>query len=105
MAALLSLVGPVRSQPGCTATRVLHEMDEDEAVTIEAEWHTQPDLERHFRTPAFRTLLATMELASRCPDFEVDMVDGRRGFELVEAVLGDGQGDTAGRPRHAAPGT
>ncbi len=103
-AALLSLVGPVRSQPGCTATRVLQAIDEDGTVAFEAEWRTQPDLERHFATPAFRTLLATMELASRRPEFEVDVVDGRVGFELVEAVLGDRGPDPATRGPRAHAG-
>jgi len=86
-ATLLSLVGPVRAQTGCAATRVFSEMDEDRTLTFEAEWRTQSDLQQHFRTPAFRTLLAAMELASEPPVFEVDLLDRRLGFEFVEEVL------------------
>ena len=98
-AALVSLVGPVRAQPGCSATRVLNILDEDNAVTFEEEWRSQADLEQHFRTPAFRTLLATMELASRQPTFEVDLLDRRLGFEFVEGVLGVPEGEAVGGRR------
>jgi quinol monooxygenase YgiN len=98
-AALVSLVGPVRAQPGCLATRVLNVLDEDNAVTFEEEWRSQSDLEHHFRTPAFRTLLATMELASRQPTFEVDLLDRRFGFEFVEGVLGLPAGEAVGGHR------
>jgi quinol monooxygenase YgiN len=102
-AALVSLVGPVRAQPGCVATRVLNVLDEDNAVAFEEEWRSQSDLEQHFRTPAFRTLLATMELASRQPSFEVDLLDKRLGFEFVEGVLGATEGEAVGGRREIPP--
>lgn len=87
-ATLLSLVGPVRAQPGCTASRVLTEMDEDSALTFETEWRCRTEVDGHLHTPAFRSLLAAMELAREAPTFEVDELHRRSGFELVEEVLG-----------------
>jgi hypothetical protein len=46
------------------------------------------DFERHLRATAFRQILAVIELADRPPVVEIDDVTSRRGFELVEEILG-----------------
>ena len=86
-ATLQSLVGPVRSQPGCSSTRMLKELDEDIVLTFVAEWRERPDLERYLRSSAFRKILAVMDLASERPTVEIDELDQRWGFEFVERVL------------------
>jgi quinol monooxygenase YgiN len=86
-AALRSIVGPVRSEPGCRATRLLRNVDGGCALTWVEEWRSVSDFERHLQASAFRRLLAVMELASEKPEFEVDDVSSRRGFELVEELL------------------
>jgi hypothetical protein len=52
------------------------------------EWRTAEDFERHLRTTAFRQILAVIELAAGPPVVEIDDVASRRGFELVEEILG-----------------
>ena len=52
-----------------------------------------------YTNSTFRTLLATMELASRQPTFEVDLLDRRLGFEFVEGVLGVPEGEAVGGRR------
>jgi quinol monooxygenase YgiN len=89
-AVLQSLVGPIRAQPGCTSTRFLSELNEANALTFVEEWSARADLELHLRTPAFRKILAVMELASEQPIVEVDELGKRRGFDFVEEVLGSG---------------
>lgn len=86
--ALRSLVGPVRSEPGCHATRLLSNTGRDGALTWVEEWRGIEDFERHLRSAAFRRILAVIELASRPPKVEIDDVASRRGFELVEEILG-----------------
>jgi quinol monooxygenase YgiN len=93
--ALRSLLGPVRAQPGCSATRLLRDLDEETALTFVEEWRALPDLEGHLRSAAFRKLLAVMELASEAPEVEFDEVTSRSGLELVEAVLA-GSGESRG---------
>jgi len=85
---LRSLVGPVRSHPGCLATRLMRDIGDERILTWVEEWREPRDLERHLRSEAFRRLLAVMELASEPPTFEVDELHRRRGFELVEELLG-----------------
>jgi quinol monooxygenase YgiN len=85
---LRSLIGPVRAEPGCSATRLLMDVDGDGALTWVEEWRSAADFERHFRTATFRSILAVMELASVRPEVEIDEVASRRGFEFVEDNLG-----------------
>ena len=85
---LRSLLGPVRAEPGCSATRLLRDVDADGALTWVEEWRSTADFERHFRAPTFRSLLAVMDLAVARPEVEIDEVASRRGFDFVEENLG-----------------
>ena len=87
-AALRSLVGPVRSEKGCSATRLLRDTEDDGKLTWVEEWCNDMDFERHLRAPAFRQIVAVIELAAGPPVVEIDDVTSRRGFELVEEILG-----------------
>ena len=86
--ALRSLVGPVRSEPGCFATRLHRDTGEDLRLTWVEEWHSAEHFERHLRGSAFRQIIAVIEMAVRPPKVEIDDVTSRRGFELVEEILG-----------------
>ena len=87
---LRSLLGPVRAQPGCRLTRLLHDLDDDSVLEFVVEWLDLPDLEEHLHSPAFRRILAVMELACEKPQVEIDEIPHRWGMELVEQVLSVG---------------
>ena len=87
---LRSLVGPVRSESGCSATRLLMGTEDGYKLTWVEEWRGVEDFEQHLRGPAFRHILAVIELAAQPPVVEIDDVTSRRGFELVEEILGLG---------------
>ncbi len=87
-AALRSLVGPVRSEAGCSATRLLRDTEHGCGLTWVEEWRSVEGFEHHLRGEAFRRILAVIELAARRPVVEIDDVSSRRGFELVEEILG-----------------
>jgi len=87
-AVLRSLVGPVRAETGCNATRLLNSSSREGGLTWVEEWHCLEDFERHLRSAAFRQILAVIELAVSKPVVEIDEVASRRGFELVEEILG-----------------
>ena len=87
-ATLRSLVGPVRSEPGCAATRLLKDVDGSCTLTWVEEWRSVEDFELHLQAATFRRILAVMELAVVAPEVEIDDVASRRGFELVEEMLG-----------------
>jgi len=87
-AVLRSLVGPVRAETGCNATRLLRDTEDGCELTWVEEWRSVEDFERHLRETAFRRILAVIELAAAPPEVEIDDVTSRRGFELVEEILG-----------------
>lgn len=86
-AALRSLVGPVRSEPGCRSTRFMTEAGDRCQLIWTEEWRSIEDFKLHLRTEAFRRVLAVIELAAGPPVVEIDDVSSRRGFELVEEIL------------------
>ena len=89
-AVLRSLVGPVRSESGCSATRLLLDAGENCTLMWVEEWRSIEEFEQHLRGEAFRRILAVIELAAEQPLVEIDDVSSRRGFELVEEIL-DGE--------------
>ena len=86
-AVLRSLVGPVRAEGGCSATRLMKDTEDGCGLTWVEEWCGVEDFEQHLRATAFRQILAVIELAARPPVVEIDDVASRRGFELVEEIL------------------
>ena len=85
---LRSLLGPVRAEPGCSATRLLRDLNEALSVTFVEEWRDGESLQRHLRAATFRTILAVMDLAAAAPTVEIDEISSRRGFDMVEELLG-----------------
>jgi quinol monooxygenase YgiN len=90
VAVLRSLVGPVRSEPGCTETRLMHDAGSQCGMTWVEEWRSVDEFEQHLRTPAFRQILAVIDMAAGPPDVVIDDVASRRGFEMVEEILDSG---------------
>jgi quinol monooxygenase YgiN len=86
-AALRSLAGPVRSEPGCSATRVQRGTSQSCDLTWVSEWRSIEDFERHLRAPTFRQIVEVIEMADGPPEVEIDDVNSRWGFELIEDIL------------------
>jgi quinol monooxygenase YgiN len=84
---LRSLLGPIRAQPGCRATRLLRDLDDDGSLTFVEEWRERADLEEHLRSAAFRKVVAVLEQGSEAPEVEIDEIVSRSGVELVESIL------------------
>ncbi len=88
-AVLRSLVGPVRAEPGCGATRLLRDTEDGCELTWVEEWCSVEEFEHHLRSSAFRQIVAVIEMAARPPVVEIDEIASRRGFDLVEEILGN----------------
>jgi quinol monooxygenase YgiN len=91
---LRTLVGPVRSQPGCTHTLLMLDVQDEAVITWVSRWQDRSSLERHLRSTHFRRILAVMELAAERPEVEFDCGGELLGFDLVHEVIGG-----ADRPR------
>ena len=88
-AVLRALLGPVRAEEGCQATGLLRDAERKYGLTWVEEWNGLNEFKRHLGGSAFRRIVAVMELAVVKPEFEVDEVSSRRGFDLVEELLGE----------------
>jgi len=86
--ALRSLAGPVRSERGCVATRIQRTSDCGCEINWVEEWQSIEAFEQHLKNDSFRKILAVIEMAAVRPTVEIDDVSWRRGFELVEEILG-----------------
>jgi quinol monooxygenase YgiN len=93
---LRSLLGPIRSQPGCRSIRLLREVEDDGSLTLTEEWRDRADLEAHLQSAAFRKLVAVLEQGKEAPEVEIDEVCTRSGIELLESMLTGSRQGTVG---------
>jgi quinol monooxygenase YgiN len=85
---LRSLVGPVRSERGCSHTELISAKEDGAVVTWVSAWNSRSDLDRHLKSTHFRRLLAVMELAAETPDVVFEDGSELRGLDLIHEVIG-----------------
>lgn len=78
------------AEPGSRSARVFVEADDSRGLLLMEEWDAREDLTRHIRSPAFRRVLAVLELSQTPP--EVTYVEGGRlrGMEWIYEIRGGG---------------
>jgi len=86
-AVLRSLVGPVRAELGCSATRLHKDTEDGYRLSWVEEWNSVEDFENHLRASAFRQIVAVIEMSAGPPVVEIDDVASRRGFDLIQEML------------------
>jgi len=64
-------------------------LDGSGVVTWTEEWCGWDSFERHLDATTFRRIVAVMELAVRAPTVEIDDVNKRHGFEVVEKIFSE----------------
>ena len=91
VAALRTLMGAVRLEPGCESCSVwTTEGEEDDRVLVhyEERWAGEQAMEARVRSDRFTMLLEVVESAPDDPSVEFQFVAKQHGLEYVEAVRG-----------------
>jgi quinol monooxygenase YgiN len=90
MAALRTLMGAVRLEPGFVACNVWTAERDDEGVAVnyEERWSSEAAIQARVRSAPFTRLLEIVERAQDKPQVEFEFVARRHGLEYVEAVRG-----------------
>jgi quinol monooxygenase YgiN len=98
--ALQSITRAAQVERGFTASRIYQEVGNPEALCLEEDWKSEPDLKFHIRSSCFTDLLLLMETSPEAPVLEVRNMSMVSGLEYVEAVrFGDSSLDTVEKPR------
>lgn len=84
--ALISLIGPMRVEPGCLGCRLYESLPENDQFEVVARWQSEQDLISHLQSDLYKRLLLLMELSSAPPVVEFFTVLAFRGLELVEGA-------------------
>jgi len=58
------MLEPTRVERGCISYCLYEDIEDKNTFTLEEEWKTRDDLEKHVRTDNYRRLLALMDLLS-----------------------------------------
>lgn len=84
--ALRSITFAARVEPGFISSRIYQEVGNPDALCLEQDWSSEPELKSHIRSSCFTDLLMLMETAIETPMLEVHSVCESRGLEYVETV-------------------
>lgn len=88
------------AEPGCRSSSVWRDAGTDGAVLLIEEWESPQAIERHMTSPAFRRLLAVLELSRTPPDIRYVQSSGWRGVEWMAQVLGPSAGESERRTEY-----
>jgi quinol monooxygenase YgiN len=84
--ALRSITFAARVERGFISSRIYQEVGNPDALCLEQDWSSEPELKSHIRSSCFTDLLMLMETSLEAPTLEVHSVSETRGLEFVEAV-------------------
>jgi quinol monooxygenase YgiN len=83
---LRSIANAAQVERGFISSRIYQEVDNPNALCLEEDWSSEPELKSHIRSRCFTDLLMLMETALEAPVFKVRIMSKVIGLEYVEAV-------------------
>ena len=89
-----------RVERGYLASRIYQDVENPEALCLEEDWSSEPELKSHICSSSFTELLMLMETAPEAPVLEVRLVSEVRGLEYIEAVPFGDSSDRVVRTLH-----
>jgi quinol monooxygenase YgiN len=84
--ALRSIAVEAQVERGFLGSRIYQEAGNPEALCLEEDWSSEPELKSHIRSSCFTDLLLLMETAPEAPVLEVHAIPKTHGLEYIEAV-------------------
>jgi quinol monooxygenase YgiN len=84
--ALRRLAVGAQVERGYIASRIYQEVGNPEALCLEEDWSSEPELKSHILSSCFTDLLRLMETAREAPILEVRAIPKTHGLEYIEAV-------------------
>ena len=84
--ALRSITIAAQVERGFISSRIYQEVGNPEALYLQQEWNSEPELKSHIRSTCFTDLLMLMETALEAPTLAFYSVSEISGLEFVEAV-------------------
>jgi quinol monooxygenase YgiN len=83
---LLSVQGPIRAKPGCSACDIYEERGPEHGIVLVERWISDAALETHLRSEVYLRILTAMELGGGSPTIRFEHVSSAGGMELIERL-------------------
>jgi quinol monooxygenase YgiN len=84
--ALRCITVEAQVERGYLASRIYQEVGNPEALCLEEDWSSEPELKSHICSSCFTELLLLMETAPEAPVLEVRAIPKIHGLEYIEAI-------------------
>lgn len=83
---LLSFIEPTRKETGCLGYAVFCDIEDQHKFSLQEEWETRQDLDRHINSPRFGVLLGSKTLLCKTPTIWIYTVSNLEGMEAIHAA-------------------
>jgi quinol monooxygenase YgiN len=81
-----SVVKQCRDDPGCLSFHLYEDLQEKNALMLEAVWGSDEDLDLHIRSVEYRKLLQVLEMTPKQSEIRFDTILKSTGIETVENI-------------------
>jgi quinol monooxygenase YgiN len=82
-----AMIGPTSAFPDCQYCYLFSDVDNDDRLFLIEQWKSKGCLERHIRSPDFRSIFSVMELSCEPPEMIIYTVTHTHGIEFIEKLL------------------
>jgi quinol monooxygenase YgiN len=86
---LQAMLEPIRKAAGCRAATLYQDVDNEDVVSLQADWETQAEMEQHVRSEIFCVLRGAIKTLSRHEAAEARVLSWMAGMEAIIALRGE----------------
>jgi quinol monooxygenase YgiN len=84
---LLCLRGPTEVMEECLRCCIVHDVENDNALTYITQWSNQESLIKHFRSERFRRLLPYIDMSVEPPWIDISRIEPIGGIDFLLDAL------------------
>jgi quinol monooxygenase YgiN len=74
---------PTRAKQGCLSSQTYQSIDDPAVLDLVEEWRSETELDNYIRSSEFKKVFVLMELSSRVPEIQFQMVSQTQGMERI----------------------
>ena len=86
---LQGMLEPIRRAAGCRAATLYQDVDNENVLSLQADWGTQAEMEQHVRSEIFTVLRGAIRTLSGGKAAEARVLSWMAGMEAIMALRGE----------------
>lgn len=80
---------PTKARQGCLSSKAYQSIDDATVLDLVEEWQSESELDNYIRSSEFKKVFVLMELSSREPEIQFQIVSQAQGMERIIDIRRD----------------